>query len=337
MAGAKGYHSYRGRGSKLKILLAVLLCLVILAAVGVILLQEHIVFDENGRPRLEIPWREEPKEEDPGELDLVIEEPEGPPAIQAYFIQDTPLTGSAWTTAQTQETPACSAYAVTVKDNSGKVYFDSKTAVRGTVETEEDTAAALAELSQGDDYSIARLSCFLDPIAAKADVEGMGLKNTGGYIFYDGNNLNWLDPSKKGTQDYLSGLAVECAAQGFDEILLTDFGFPTEGKLNKIAYPEAGLQASLQTFLTAVRTALNAAGYTDVLLSVELPAEAIFPGEDETAGLVLAEIAPKVDRIYTVTTEDQVNALSQAVTTAGSTFVPELSTAPADAENYLLM
>ncbi len=43
------------------------------------------------------------------------------------------------------------------------------------------------------------MSCFLDPIAAaRADVEGMGLKNTGGYIFYDGNNGNWLDPSKHG-------------------------------------------------------------------------------------------------------------------------------------------
>lgn len=333
MAGAKGYRSYRGRGSKLKILLAVLLCLVILAAVGVIVLQEHIVFDENGRPRLEIPWQSEPEEEDPGELDLVIEEPEGPPAVQAYFVQDTPLTASAWAAARTQ---GAQAYAVTVKDSSGKVYFDSKTAVRGTVETEEDTAAALAELSQGE-YSIARLSCFLDPIAAKADVEGMGLKNTGGYIFYDGNNLNWLDPSKTGTQEYLSGLAVECASMGFDEILLTDFGFPTEGKLNKIAYPEAGMQASLQAFLTAMRTALDAAGYTDVLLSVELPAEVISTGAAETAGLVLAEIAPKVDRIYAVATEEQVNALSQAVTDAGSLFMPELSAAPAEAENYLLI
>ena len=35
----------------------------------------------------------------------------------------------------------------------------------------------------------------------------MGLKNTGGYIFYDGNNLNWLDPSKPAARQYLGGLA----------------------------------------------------------------------------------------------------------------------------------
>ena len=77
MAGAKGYRSYRGRGTKRKILLALLLCLVILAAVMVILVQEHVVFDANGTPRLEIPWQKEEPEQTP-ELDLVIEEPEAP-------------------------------------------------------------------------------------------------------------------------------------------------------------------------------------------------------------------------------------------------------------------
>ena len=39
--------------------------------------------------------------------------------------------------------------------------------------------------------------------------------------------------------------------------------------------------------LTALRAALDQAGYEDVLLSVELPAETILTGRDETAGLVL--------------------------------------------------
>ena len=49
--------------------------------------------------------------------------------------------------------------------------------------TAEDTAAALAEGTESSYHSIGRMSCFLDPIAARADVEGLGLKNTGGYIF----------------------------------------------------------------------------------------------------------------------------------------------------------
>ena len=45
------------------------------------------------------------------------------------------------------------------------------------------------------------------------------------------------------------------------------------------------------------------------------------------AGLTLTEIAPRVDRIYAVTTEDQISALSQAVSAASAEteFVPELS------------
>ena len=39
----------------------------------------------------------------------------------------------------------------------------------------------------------------------------MGLKNTGGYIFYDGNNSQGLDPAKPAAREYLCGLAKEAA------------------------------------------------------------------------------------------------------------------------------
>lgn len=91
----RGYRSYRGRGTKRKILLALLLCLVILAAVMVILVQEHVVFDANGTPRLEIPWQKEEPEQTP-ELDLVIEEPEAPWQVRAYQVTTAPLTVEGW-------------------------------------------------------------------------------------------------------------------------------------------------------------------------------------------------------------------------------------------------
>ena len=80
MAGAKGYRSYRGRGTKKKILLAVLLCLVILAAAVVIWVQGHMVYDADGTPHLDIPWQqtgEQEPQEDGGALDPGI--PEGGP------------------------------------------------------------------------------------------------------------------------------------------------------------------------------------------------------------------------------------------------------------------
>lgn len=168
----------------------------------------------------------------------------------------------------------CNAVAVTMKDSAGLVYFDAAGAVSGTVRTEADTTAALEALTgQEDLYTVARISCFHDPKAANAEVESMGLKNTGGYIFYDGNNSQWLDPAKPEARQYLTGIIREAAALGFDEILLTDVSYPTEGKLDKIAYGEVDRQAQLGAFLAEVRLALE--GY-DVTLSVELPETARF-------------------------------------------------------------
>ena len=217
---------------------------------------------------------------------------------------------------------------LTMKDGSGRVYYNSQAAVPGAVETAEDTAEALAMVmrggTEGAARAIARLSCLLDPIAAKADVEGMGLKNTGGYIFYDGNNGNWLDPSKPAARQYLCTLAAELAQQGFDEILLTDVGYPTVGKLDKIDYNGADRAASIRLFLEELRSALGEYG---VAVSIELPPEVITSGADDTAGLVLSDIAPLVDRVYAVTTVDQIPALEAAVSAAGedTDFVAELT------------
>ena len=98
----------------------------------------------------------------------------------------------------------------------------------------------------------------------------MGLKNTGGYIYYDGNDLNWLDPSKPAARQYLCGLAREIADLGFDEILLTDVGYPTTGPLDKIDYNGADRAESIRTFLEELRSALGEYG---VAVSIELPPE----------------------------------------------------------------
>ena len=60
MATPKGYSSYRGRTPGWKVLVAILLGLVILVAAGFLLLQEHLVYDDSGLPRLELPWGDDP-------------------------------------------------------------------------------------------------------------------------------------------------------------------------------------------------------------------------------------------------------------------------------------
>ena len=334
MAGPRGYRNYRGRTSKGKIALAVVLVLVIFGAITVMVLQQYIVYDETGSPRIDLPWQkdapaEEENQEDVQDFDLKIEEPEGPPELYAFTVPVGTLTQEgwkdAWMGASSMSAPPYNAAAVTLKDSAGKVYFDSGSAVSGSVEIAEDTGTVLAQITgeASSLYTIARISCFHDPKAANSDVEGMGLKNTGGYIFYDGNNSQWLDPGKPAARQYLCGIAKEAAELGFDEILLPDVSYPTEGKLNKINYGEGIPSRNLVTFLTEMRAALEPYG---VALSIEVPETVIAEGSDPDAGLALAEIAPLVDRVYARTAPEKVESLTAAVTAAGGTtaFVPEL-------------
>lgn len=343
MAGPMGYRNYRGRTPKWKAALAVVLVLVILAAIAVIALQRRIVYDETGTPHLPLPWQEKPEGSgDLGEVDITIQMPERQEEITAFSVPVGVLTQEGWKNAVESAALATerayNAAAVTVKDSTGRVYFDSSAAVSGSVSIAGDTGAALAEIAgeESSFYTIARLSCFHDPKAAGSDVEGMGLKNTGGYIFYDGNNSQWLDPGKPAARRYLCGLAKEAAALGFDEIMLTDVSYPTEGKLDKIDYGGTPQEENLAVFLEEMRAALEP---YSVALSIEVPETAVEEG-GSAAGLRLAEIAPQVDRVYAVAAPEQAETLAAAVAAASSStmFIPELEADdPAFAGSHLLL
>ncbi len=340
MAYSRGYHSYRGRTPKWRIVLTIVLTAVILAAIAVILLSRNIVYDEDGSPRLELPWQDSAPQEDTPlpEVDLTIEPSQAKHTAVRAVLLPAPLTAPL-----VDETlAACgdnySSVAVTLKDG-GSVYFDSTAALPGTVAfTEENAAgldAALAAAKERGGHAVARIACFHDPKAANGDVEGMGLKNTGGYIFYDGNNSQWLDPGKEKARDYLKSIITEAAAKGFTEILLTDVSYPTAGKLDKIDLSNAqstetvggdGRTANLAAFLREVRAVLP----EGVTLSLELDADTIRAGAAvNTGGQALTELAPLVDRIYAPATAEETSALAEAVSTASERcgFVPELTAA----------
>lgn len=335
MAGARGYSSYRGREPKIKIILALLLALVILAACAVMYIQQNLVYGDDGRYRLDLPWQAEPEQDESApppdaleNLDLVVQEPEAPPASLTLSLSAAPLTMEAWTAwLEDLQNQDCAAVAVTLKDTEGNVYFNAKNAVSGAVRAGVDTAGALAAMTARDDLvSVARISCLHDPRAANSHVRNLALRNTGGYIFYDGNNSQWLDPTKPAAREYLCVLAGEIAALGFDEILLTDLSYPTEGKINKIDYNgDSPLEDNLKLLLTELAAALEP--YEGVTLSLELPESVIDTGYDEVSGQKLADLAPLVDRVYAVTEPDRVEALAEAVKGANedALFVPELT------------
>ena len=339
MVGTKGYSSYRGRGPKWKILLAILLVLVIAVASSVIYLQQFLVYGADGSRQIRLPWQTEEKAPPPDgegeapenqpDVDVVVQEPEdqSPKETAAFSLPAQALTQALWQ--ETEKPSGANAVAVRLKTSNGTVYFNAANAVSGAVETELDTAAALAAVTAQEGlHTIASVACLQDFKAANADVEGRGLKNTGGYIFYDGNNSLWLDPAKPGTREYVCALAKEIAELGFDELLLTDFSYPTVGKINKIHYnTDVPLANNLDLLLSDLNTALES---YDILLSVEVPEAVIAEGPDTVAGLDLNRLVSRVDRVYAVTTPEKAETLSNLVAQAagaeGKTeFVPELT------------
>lgn len=339
MASSRGYRNYRGRRSKGKIALAVILILVILAAVAVMALQRNIVYDEAGVPHLEVPWQKEPEEAALPDVDLVVQEPEGAdlPALQGFSVEDGPLTAEGWETVRSRkeafgEAPAV---AITLKDGQGHVFFDAASAVPDARDLRADTMTALETALKETEYAVARIACFRDPLAANSDVEKLGLKNTGGYIFYDGRNSQWLDPAKPEARAYLCGIIREAAALGFDEILLTDACYPTEGKLEKIDYGEAEKTASLAAFLEEARAVLEPFG---TALSMEVPASLVTEGALEAAGLTLSEVASRVDRIYAPAAPEEIRTLEAAVSAAGTAaFVAEVAEPAPEADGSWLV
>lgn len=325
-----GYRNYRGRSPKWKILLAVVLVLVIAVSATVLGLQRFVVYDETGTPHFLLPQSSESTQaehENTPPADLVIQEEEEPPAAEATVIRLTP--GVVDTAEEADAALAaiggeCTGAAITVKDESGKVFFPSQKSP-WAVNTDAVREAVSAVLN-GMEYTAARIVCFADPKAANSDVEGLGLKNTGGYIFYDGNNRQWLDPAKADARAYLCGLAAECAQLGFDEIILSHVGYPTEGKLDKIAYGETPLDENLDLFLREMAETLKPLGVT---LTVEMTAEGILGGT-EAGGLTLKTAAKHAGRICAMAEGGEVAVLAREVESVDAEFVPMLTHCPED-------
>ena len=345
MPPSKGYRSYRGRSSGLKIALAVVLVMVILASLSFVALTRYIAYDEDGTPFLRLPERQEDPEDPPPQQnpeedpllngDIKIEGPEEVEpvpeplkTVRAFSLPEEALTAEGWQKALEQLEEAQEQYDAVVylvKDFNSNVYFNTGSEVSGFVrKAKKDTAEAIAAMNQSDYHTIARRTCFHDFKTANANMESMGLKNTGGRIFYDGDYTTWLDPAKPEARKYIRDMVMELVDLGFDEILLTGFSYPTKGNLDKVAYSaEDTLYADLEQFLQELKEALADSG---VILSMELTEKAVTQGFDENAGLRLENAASTADRIYLATTGAEAPALREMVEAVSETasFLPEL-------------
>lgn len=261
----RGYGSYHGRSSFrrfLKVLAVILLVIVILAAAAFLYLQQFIVISADG-VRLELPFLqpEEPSPEPssqstpPVVLPTPTPTPEPTPEPEPEAMDPVVMPAEALTDGSALHRLA---------DAGGDcALFDMKTDVTDLNFTSAAQPIAqsvynpqtpglndaIRAMNQAEGlYTVARVSCFKDAYIFLYN-DTFPIRTNGGYCWTGPDTLMWISPTNPAVQDYLIQICVELAQLGFDEILLDNAGYPSEGNLGYIRYGDAYDPAQFSTVI----------------------------------------------------------------------------------------
>ncbi len=293
----KGYHNYRGRGRRQKRLLAVILVLVILAATAFLVIQNYIVYDDQGQAHIEWPFRkEEPQPDDQppavSDGDVTIDYIDNAYMPRLQELHARMLPGNALR--QAPETVLADltedAFAVEVKRVNGSITYATGVDIPQEVEAEQyDTMDNLTALLADDRYAIARMSVFCDSYFVRAYPDA-ALRVESGNFWYDAASMAWLDPSHPQTLVYITSLCQEYAQLGFDEIALDYFSYPTVGETGFIGgLADTDREEVLTDFVKSLRANLPKETKLSIVLRSDLT---------EESGLSAEMLAQRFDRVY---------------------------------------
>ena len=336
MSMTKGYHNYRGRSRRQKRLLAVVLVLVILAALAFLVIQNYIVYDDQGHARVELPFAKKESAPDPETPPVTGEDVNIDYIDNGYAPVLQPLQARLLPSAVLRQDPQATlaafneeAFAITVKRNNGAITYDTAMELPAEVEAErENSLENLQALLASDRYAVARMSVFCDSYFVRAYPDA-ALHWEGGDFWYDADAMAWLDPSHPQTLVYTTQLCQEYAALGFDEILLDYFSYPTTGELSAIGgLTDTDRVQVLTDFVKSLRANLP----ENVKLSIVLRSAV-----SEEFGLSADLLAKNFDRIYLEQGAD-VDALRQSLPARfdfTSRLVPLVTEAPSEG-SYLI-
>ena len=297
MSMTKGYHNYRGRSRRQKRLLAVVLVLVILAALAFLVIQNYIVYDDQGHARVELPFAKKEPAPDPETPPVTGEDVNIDYIDNGYAPVLQPLQArllpSAVLRQDPQETLAAfneEAFAITVKRNNGAITYDTAMELPAEVEAErENSLENLQALLASDRYAVARMSVFCDSYFVRAYPDA-ALHWEGGDFWYDADAMAWLDPSHPQTLVYVTQLCQEYASLGFDEIMLDYFSYPTTGETGFIGgLADTDREEVLTDFVKSLRANLPKETKLSIVLRSDLT---------EESGLSAEMLAQRFDRVY---------------------------------------
>lgn len=331
-----GYGSYRGRGGArafLKILAIVLAAVLALLIAGYFFLQQFAVVTDSGI-HYDIPFlRTRPPASTSGPP-VVVEtapvvtisptptpantpEPVSPPLHAVSLPRSALLDGTAQALV---DAAGGNAALFDMKADDGTLGYLSDLELAKTLRTSDANPAvnpAIQTLTGSGLYTVARVSCFKDNTAPYQN-NTLAIKTNSGYNWRGPDDLRWTSPASDTVRQYLAGICVELARLGFDEILLDNAGYPTQGHLDYIkpgpAYDKALFSTVVDDFYRQVEEAL--APYPDVKLSIRTT-EAALDGSDRLSGQTAASLATWADRLWVAPAAKEGTDYAALLTAAG--------------------
>lgn len=131
---------------------------------------------------------------------------------------------------------------IDIKDDTGRVSFDTKDPMIQELGWEDvriaDLRELIAELHEKDIYVLGRIAVFQDPYMTKTRPD-LAVKRASdpSVVWTDRKGLSWIDPGSREYWDMIVRLAWASYRAGFDEINFDYIRFPSDGDMSDIYYP----------------------------------------------------------------------------------------------------
>lgn len=209
-----------------------------------------------------------------------------------------------------------------MKESSGKLNYASELELAGTFKvagsasTSKSIQDTITQLNEDGYYTLAYVNCFQDQTAGTKD--GYSLYDEGGASWYDGEKRAWADPANEEMQDYIVGIVKDMVTVGYDEIVLTNAGYPTTGDTSILSgecYAPDTFQDTLNRFYAKLAEAVKD---SDTILSVVTTSTVITEGADPASGQTLENLLQLGGRLWVNGDDvDDPAAFAQTLSDAG--------------------
>jgi hypothetical protein len=191
------------------------------------------------------------------------------------------------------------ALVIDIKGDRGMITYKSSIPFASEIGAQKliiikDIRRLLQSMREKGIYTIARIVVFKDNTLGSARPD-LTVRTQDGRIWHDGEDLIWVDPSRKEVWDYNINIAVEAAQIGFDEIQFDYVRFPDKKGL-KFAVPntEENRVEYISGFLMEAKKKLMP---YNVFIAADVFGYASWNLNDTLIGQKLENLLPCVDYI----------------------------------------